>query len=151
MPTKVHDETTEAPVTPAGADGAHRRLTREDILGADDLPTEDIYVPEWGGMLTVRALSGTARDVLEARYTDGRGQLDIEAKGGFRAGMVAQSVVDDSGKPIFRDTDVVKLGQKSSIALQRVFEVVARLSATDAKSIDGIVDDLKGDPSDGTG
>ncbi len=41
-------------------------LTKDDILGADDLATEDVEVPEWGGCVRVRALTGTERDAFEA-------------------------------------------------------------------------------------
>ena len=33
-------------------------LTREQILEADDLPTESLDVPEWGGEVLIRALNG---------------------------------------------------------------------------------------------
>ena len=41
------------------------RLSREDILKAEDLPTEEVPVPEWGGSVLVRGLTGRERDLFE--------------------------------------------------------------------------------------
>jgi hypothetical protein len=40
-------------------------LTKDAILGADDLPFEDVQVESWGGTLPVRGLTRTQRDRLE--------------------------------------------------------------------------------------
>ena len=39
-------------------------LTREQILGLSDLPREEVRIPEWGGVVFVRALTGSERDQL---------------------------------------------------------------------------------------
>ena len=41
-------------------------LNREAILAAEDLPRELVEVPEWGGAVYVRALTGAERDQFEA-------------------------------------------------------------------------------------
>jgi len=104
-------------------------LTREAILQAQDLPYEDVAVPEWGGVVRVRALTGAERDRFEASIVEQRG------KGGprlntqnIRAKLVALTVVDEHGNRIFTDDDVEALGRKSAAALNRVFEVAQRLS-----------------------
>ena len=40
-------------------------LTKEQILESDDLKTEVVDVPEWGGEVTIRIMSGTERDAFE--------------------------------------------------------------------------------------
>ena len=42
------------------------RLSRDDILKAEDLTTEEVDVPEWGGTVLVRGLTGRERDEFEA-------------------------------------------------------------------------------------
>ena len=37
-------------------------LSKEAILAAQDLPSEDVEVPEWGGTVRVRGLDGKGRD-----------------------------------------------------------------------------------------
>ena len=96
-------------------------LSREDILKVDDLEVRDVDVPEWGGTVRVRALSGTDRDAYDAsrmeRREDGTFVATLENS---RAKLVARSVVDDNGVLLFSDVDVVALG--------RVFELAAELS-----------------------
>ncbi len=41
-------------------------LTREQILQSDDLPRETVQVPEWGGEVQVRTMTGTDRDAFVA-------------------------------------------------------------------------------------
>ena len=40
-------------------------LTREQILKADDMTTERVPVPEWGGEVLVKSLTGRQRDEFE--------------------------------------------------------------------------------------
>lgn len=126
-------------------------LSREQILAAQDIRSENVPVPEWGGTVMVRGLTGRARDALEARFTDAKGVIDRKAQSDFRAAFAAMTIVDESGDRLFSDDDIKALGEKSSVALQRVFDAAVRLSATDQASVDGIIEDLKADPSGGTG
>ena len=48
-------------------------LTREEILAKTDLPYEDAEVPEWGGWVRIRALSGKQRDAIEASIVEMNG------------------------------------------------------------------------------
>ena len=41
-------------------------LTRDQILQANDLVTETVEVPEWGGSVFVKSLTGVERDQFEA-------------------------------------------------------------------------------------
>lgn len=138
----------KAPEQPATSAGL---LSREQILAAQDIRSETVPVPEWGGAVMVRGLTGRARDALEARFTDAKGTLDRKAQADFRAAFAAMTIVDESGDRLFSDDDIKALGEKSSVALQRVFDVAVRLSATDPESVDGIIEDLKADPSGGIG
>lgn len=105
-------------------------LSAEAILGASDLAYEDVAVPEWGGTVRVRELPGTERDKFESAFV-GKDGASIRAEGltGFRARLAAASIVDESGKKLFRsDAEVKRLGEKSAAALQRVCDAAMRLS-----------------------
>jgi hypothetical protein len=108
------------------------RLTREAILKADDLPTEVVTVSEWGGEVLVRGLNGTQRDEFEASTITMRGpmgkQQAVPDTANIRAKLVARCIIDEDGEPMFTQSDVHALGQKSSAALDRIFEVASRLS-----------------------
>ena len=105
------------------------RLSKEDILKAEDLGTEEVDVPEWGGSVLVRGMTGRERDAFEVSLMqtrpDGKRVMDPR---NVRAKVVARCVVDDDGKLLFSDADVAALGDKSGAAVDRVYAVAARLS-----------------------
>lgn len=103
-------------------------LSREDILKADDLPTRDVDVPEWGGTVRVRGLSGADRDEYEASMAEMRGDKMVPMLANMRAKLVARAIVDEDGNRLFNELDIGRLGQKSGLALQRVFEAAQELS-----------------------
>ena len=49
-------------------------LTKDEILRADDLRLERVEVPEWGGEVVLRTMTGTERDAFEAELVEGREQ-----------------------------------------------------------------------------
>ena len=102
-------------------------LSRDAILKAQDLPTQDVAVPEWGGAVRVRALTGAERDAFEASITTGKGKNLSVVMENVRAKLVAMTVVDGEGKRVFSDEDARELGRKSAAALDRVFKAHLRL------------------------
>lgn len=104
-------------------------LTREAILAAADLPTEECDVPEWGGVVVVRGLTGEGRDAWEASTTVVRGKMLVRDTANIRAKLVAHCVIDhETGEPAFTQQDVHALGKLSGVALNRVWAVACRLS-----------------------
>lgn len=116
-------------------------LTRTAILEAQDLTTEDVPVPEWGGEVRIRALTGAERDRIESAFLGKGGQFDGKALVNFRAKLVASCAVDEAGQPLFGTADVVALGGKSAAALERVSAAAQRLSGL----TDGDVEELVGE------
>jgi hypothetical protein len=125
-------------------------LTREQILAANDIVRETVSVPGWGGEVIVQGLTGKERDVYEAAIMRIKGTDAQLIMANARAKLVAMSIVDETGKRLFEDTDVAALGQKSAESLQRVFDVAQRLSGLSKQdmedltknSADGQHDDL---------
>ena len=113
-------------------------LSRDQILEAKDLETREGDVPEWGGTVLVRALSGTDRDAYEASLVQIRGKQQVPNLANIRAKLVARAVVDEDGNRLFSDADIKALGQKSAAALSRVFTVAAEMSGLDEKDIEEI-------------
>ena len=103
-------------------------LTRDAILKAHDLPTEDVEVPEWGGVVRVRGLTGAERDAFEQSIVEQRGKNTRMNLRNIRAKLVALTVVDEEGNRVFSDEDAEALGKKSAAALDRVFAAAQRLS-----------------------
>lgn len=122
-------------------------LSRDEILEAADITTEDVDVPEWGGTVRVMALSGWERDKFEAALVSGRGRNRSVKLDNVRAKMVATSIVDEHGERMFSDADVAALGRKSAAALQRVFEVAQRLSGLSDEDAEELAGNSEAAPS----
>ena len=125
-------------------------LSRSDILKADDLPRERVAVPEWGGDVFVRALSGTERDGFEASIVVTRGKDTSMNMSNIRAKLAALAMCDEAGAQLFEERDVVALGQKSASGLQRVFEVAQRLSGIGEEAVKELGEGLKVNPLGGS-
>ncbi|MDE2103669.1 MAG: hypothetical protein KGL39_40905 [Patescibacteria group bacterium] len=119
-------------------------LTKAAILESHDLQLETIEVPEWGGVVNVRVMSGLERDRWDGRL------LDIDKTKSYdnlRATLVAVTVCDSSGKRLFDDADIAALGNKSAAALSRVYEAALRVNALTLASREELA--KNSDPSPG--
>jgi hypothetical protein len=130
-------------------------LTREDVLAAKDTQIEPVEVPEWGGMLYVRGLSGTDRDAFELAMIEQRGKKQEVNLRNLRAKLIVRCAVDsedpDTAKPIFKLEDIEALGKKSAAALQRVYIVAQRVSGLSNEDVEELTIELGNAPSDGSG
>jgi len=114
-------------------------LTRGQILAADDRPTVDVPVPEWGGTVRVVTLTGAERDEWEAQYADG-----IGATPNVRASLAALCIVDGEGKRMFGGADVTELGKKSGSALDRLWDAACRLNRIRARDVEELTKNSEG-------
>ena len=123
-------------------------LGREAILGAQDIVTEDVTVPEWGGSVRVTGLTGAERDRFEAAMVTlkkgGARGVNLE---NIRARMAALAIVDADGQRLFTEADVRSLGGKSAAALERVFKVARRLSGLTEEDVEELAGNSDADPS----
>ena len=121
-------------------------LSRSDIFGiADDIQTERVEVPEWGGAVLVRGLTGAERDAFEASVVGERKKDSKFNYQNFRSRLAVMSIVDEDGKRAFSQADVQRLGERSALPLQRIFNVAQRLSGID----EGDVEEMTGNSSSG--
>jgi hypothetical protein len=111
-------------------------LNKDEILEASDLSKELVSVPEWGGAVYVRSMSGADRDEFENSMVvevDGKRQPDLK---NMRAKLVALTVVDEHGNRVFDAADIPALARKSAAALERVFDVAQRLNGLGGKALE---------------
>lgn len=121
-------------------------LTREAILAAQDLGGEDVAVPEWGGTVRVRTMTGTERDQFETVVMQAKGATPGTAVN-IRAWLAALTVCDADGTALFTVADVEALGRKSAAALERVFAAASRLNALTDRDVAELGKDSAATPS----
>ena len=123
-------------------------LNKEQVLSANDKETITVDIPEWNDQLTqeqrdngevaqvqIARMTGSAKDKWEASVVGKNGGPNFEH---MRAKLVASVVVDENGNLLFDEKDVIKLGKKSSKALDRIIEAsekLNRMSATDYETL----------------
>ena len=104
-------------------------LTKDQILEAGDLKTEAVEVPEWGGSVLVRTMTGADRDAFESSMittlSDGTRKPNMS---NMRPKLVALTLVDETGNLLFSLDDVDRLALKSAAALERVFAAAQRIN-----------------------
>ncbi len=115
-----------------------KTLSRHQILSATKLKAETVEVPEWGGSVIVREMTGTERDAWEAEIVAAGGLQAAGAMKNARAKLAVRTVVDDEGKRLFTDNDIEVVGRLSATALDSVFMVAARLSGLTAKDMEAL-------------
>jgi hypothetical protein len=96
-------------------------LTREQILAADDLATELVDVPEWGGQVAIRAMSVAERIRFESAFDRDRTKA-IPA-------LLTFALADADGNPMFTEADIEALSGKSMPVLLRLFQIAQKKNA----------------------
>ena len=110
-------------------DNKDKVLTKADILAAADIQTRIERVPEWGGTVTLKALSGKERDEFET-FTFNRASGDKDTRGYVADDIVAYglsiAIRGPDGKRLFSPADVAALNEKNGVVLRRLWATVER-------------------------
>ena len=132
-----------------------KRATKDLIRAAEDLQIEKVDVMEWGLSVDVRGLTGVERDEWEKSRVDQkakvkRGQSQPLKLSNWRASLVVRTVCDEKGQLLFGDKDIVAVGKKSAMAIERVFTVAMRLSGLTDDDLEELAEDLDEEDSAGS-
>lgn len=116
----------------------HIFLSAADIIQADDLERRELHIPEWGGFVNVRALTGQER----AEYTNAIVETDKDGKLRPKVGkadlqLAFLSLVNEDGSRMFTDRDGFNaLAAKSNRAIRRIVEVATELSGLNEDAVE---------------
>lgn len=115
-------------------------LTRDDILGADDLPRIEVDVPEWGGPVWVRTMTATEKDAFEDSILEKRGkgknatyEMTLQ---NIRAKLLVRTLCDADGERLFTNKDLNALAGKNGGVMTRLFAEAQTLNGLDADDIE---------------
>jgi hypothetical protein len=123
-------------------------LTKSAILGAHDLKHEDIEVPQWGGSVRVRVMTGFERDEFRASIaTDGE-TLPV---GKFSAALLAATCIDEAGNRLFTMDDVEALQAKSAASIDAPAAAAMRLNGLGGKAVEVAAKNSESDQSGDSG
>ena len=122
------------------------KLTKDDIFKADDLPTKDMDIPEWGGTLTIRTLTGAERDEWESAFVN-QDKIDIR---GLKSRLVQLTTMNGDGQQMFTKADLQKINSKSASVIDRIFQVSQRLSGLTKEDAEEMVENSDAGPAGGS-
>lgn len=109
-------------------------LTREAILTKRPVRMQAVEIPEWGGTVHVRVLTGRERDAWEEECANAKGSL-----ANIRARLAVRVCCDDQGNALFKPADAADLGQQDGAALARIFDVAIKINRMTKADIDELV------------
>ena len=115
-------------------------LNKAKILAAEDVKLDKVNVPEWGGDVFIKTLSGTERDAFEDAYSQDKMRQ-------FRVRFLVLTLCDEKGERLFTDKEVDELGRKSALVIARLFEKAWSLNALRSEDVDALGKDSASDQS----
>ena len=94
-------------------------LNKDQILKAIDANTIEMEIPEWGGSILLRGMTGKARNEYEF-WASSQNKSDVADFRGIRERLIISCAVDDNGKPLFTLDEVDELAAKNSEIIDRI-------------------------------
>jgi hypothetical protein len=110
-------------------------LNKAAILGVADLKHEDVPVPQWGGTVRVRVMTGVERDEFRAAIAS-EGGIPV---GKFSAALLAACCIDEGGRRLFTMGDMEALQAKSAASLDAPAAVAMRLNGLGPTAVEDAV------------
>ena len=107
-------------------------LSREEILSKNDLKKEVVTVPEWGGDVYVSEMTGEARDAWEQGLIS---KDESRRMKNIRARLVCATVVDETGKRLFTDSDDEAVGKLSAYVLDKLCKTAQKLNGLTSEEL----------------
>lgn len=116
-------------------DGQKDYLSKDEIFGMDDIPTEEVIVPEWKNRkVLISGLTAAGRNAYQASLSEIKGNTRKVKLEHSTAKLLVRTIVDANRQPIFQESDIIRLGTKSAAVLERLAKVAVRLSGMDEEA-----------------
>lgn len=116
-------------------------ISKSRIVSANDTKLTTVNVPEWGGEVCLKTLTGAERDAFEESYSG-------EKMKNFRCRFLVLTLCDENGERMFADNEADVVGKKSSLVINRLFEKAWQLNAFSEAAVDALGKDSPSDQSD---
>lgn len=113
-----------------------KSLSREDILrGGANVKVVEVPVPDWGGRVFVRGMTGRQRDRVEQLFVVARQRN--QPVDNARGIVCAYCLCNEQGVRLFDDNDAGALGELDANIIDLIYDTAARLSGIKADSVEG--------------
>jgi hypothetical protein len=118
----------------------NKKLTKADILAANDLPVKKIFVKEWGGTLDIKTLSLNQLNKIRSKKL---------SNDDFLIEVLSESIIDDNGNFVFSLEEAKQLTEKNPHVIEFIFheiEILNGFGKDQKKLIEDKEKEIKNDP-----
>ena len=132
-------------------------LTKKTFMEGSELHMEPLdLTAECGGWVMIKEMTGAERDQYDAMVfgkVKDKDDPNMAAKvmDNIRAKMACMTVCNEDGKRLFNLEDVKKLGKRSSIALDKIFDKAKEVNGMSDEEMTGLEKNFESGQSDGSG
>ena len=102
-------------------------LTKEEILKNRPAITAEVSCPTMGGIIRLRAMSASTKDLFEQRFANLTG-TDVGVTENIRACFLVHSIVDDNNELVFTMDDLEALGNQDAKDIDELFKKASEMS-----------------------
>tara|TARA_Y100001968_G_C19321768_1_gene699667 strand:- start:119 stop:472 length:354 start_codon:yes stop_codon:yes gene_type:complete len=110
-------------------------LSKDAILAAKDTDVHEVDVPEWGGSILLRSMTGAQRNNYE-HWAHKQSNLKSPDYRGIRERLIISCAVDADGKPLFTEDDLAALSDKNSEVIDRLHAKCRLICGMDDEAIE---------------
>jgi len=113
-------------------------LTREAILQAQDIEYRELIIPEWNGVVRLKALKTVEYEAFQNHVQNKmkKGKMDLR---NVTANLISRVIVDAKGERVFTQEDVQALSQKSQKPVNRIWKAVKEMNGIGDDDLDELV------------
>lgn len=105
-------------------------LNKEQIFASQDVKTETVSMPEWGGEVTIKAMSIGDQIEFERLNKKSKDTSNIVCN------TLMYCCIDEKGERLFTEEDLKHLEKKSFRAIEKLFKACLELNALSADSLE---------------
>ncbi len=121
-------------------ENGHELLSADEILAMDDIPVEEVVVPEWKNRkVRIRGLSAAAKNAYQASLVETNGKSRKIKLEHMTAKLLVKCLVNAQLQPLFSEAQILQLGTKSAMVLERLAQIANRLSGMDDEENEAIL------------
>lgn len=110
--------------------------TPDDLFATVETRTEELWIPELGKKVRIRAITGKERDAYEQSMVIGKGKDQTVNMRNARAKLAVLALANEDGSRMFSDADAGRLGNLPAIALERIFDRARKLGGLTDQDLD---------------
>jgi len=113
-------------------------ITIDEIVKADDRKWVDVPVDEWqkGKVVRLGVMTAKSREIFEAAVQKRMRNGKLTDSKGLKFYLLARSIIDENGSPLFNDETIKQLGEKSSVVVERLFEAAQKLNGIGSETVE---------------